>query len=134
MKNKQLPTPKRSGFSIVQILIGLVIMGIMSFMIVSNIPAIKRKSEDSSMRGKAHQLNTAISNYMSDHSVRAAIIGWRDKQPEERYALIRKYLGYAPENLSEYIVEGYTVEFPSDPRSQEGVKIYTPEKEMLQYR
>ena len=122
-----------AGFTMIEMLGVLVIISIISFFVIPNIPAVKRIGEDSQMKAKASQLNMYMSTYLSEQTVRAGLQTWKDAATDDaRYTLLRPYMERAPATLEQFGVKGYSITFPDEPRGS--VVITTPEGESLVYQ
>jgi prepilin-type N-terminal cleavage/methylation domain-containing protein len=120
------------GFTIIEVTVVIAMIAIISLLLLPNIPAIKRSGEDSQMKAKAVQMNTAMSNWMADQSVRAGLSAWAGKSNDDRYQLVKAYLQYPADTLDKFLLEGYTLTFPDDPRNP--VTVTTPEGATLAYQ
>lgn len=118
--------------TLIEILAVVVIIGIMGYMLVSNLPAVKRIGEEKEMKGKASQLNANMANFVMDQTLRQALTTWAGKSNEQRYTLLRPYLQYSAESLSALQVEGYEIILPDDPRQR--VVLKDPDGKVLEYQ
>jgi type II secretory pathway pseudopilin PulG len=132
MNSSAHPPRRRGGFTVLEVTVVVVMIAIISLLLLPNIPAIKRSGEDSQMKAKAVQMNTATSNWLQDQSVRTALAAWSGKTDEQRYELIRPYLQYPADTLDKFLLAGYTLQFPDDPRN--AVAVTTPEGTTLAYQ
>ncbi|MDD2765257.1 MAG: prepilin-type N-terminal cleavage/methylation domain-containing protein [Opitutaceae bacterium] len=123
---------RHRGFTVLEVSLVVVMLAIISLLLLANIPAIKRSGEDSNMKAKAVQINTAMSNWMQDQSVRAALTAWAGQTNDTRYNLIKPYLQYPADTIGGFMIEGYTLTFPDDPRNP--VTVTTPEGTTLVYQ
>lgn len=106
------------GFSLVELLIVLVILGVIMFLAIPNIVQVRSDSEDNLARSRAEALNVAAAAYFQAVGTQAAISAWSSAGNDARYALLSPYLAFAPESLSSYMPSGYTVTLSSDPLRQ----------------
>lgn len=116
--NRPLPitsnTP-RSAFSLVELLIVLVILGVVMFLAIPNIVQVRSDSEDNLARSRAEALNVAAAAYFQAVGNQAATTAWSAAGNDARYVLVSPYLAFAPATLSSYMPSGYSVTFASDP-------------------
>lgn len=113
-KFKRLPR----GFSLVELLIVLVILGVVMFLAIPNIVQVRSDSEDNLARSRAEALNMAAAAYFQAVGNQTAAAAWSAAGNDARYALLSSYLAFAPTNLSSYMPSGYSVTFSSDPLRQ----------------
>lgn len=103
---------RRAGFSLVELLIVIVILGIVVFLAIPNIVQVRRDSEDNLARSRAEALNVAAAAFYQARGVQSAAAAWQAAGSDEaRYALLAPYLAFAPASLASYMPAGYTAEF-----------------------
>jgi len=103
------------AFSLVELLIVLVILGVVMFLAIPNIVQVRSDSEDNLARARAEALNVAAAAYFQAFGTQTAQAEWVAKDNEGRYGLIKTYLAFAPETLSAFMPNGYSATFSSDP-------------------
>ncbi len=104
----------RSGFSLVEVLAAVGIIGIIAFLAIPNIVAIKEDSERQLAISRAEAVNLAVGSYIQANGRDAVATEWTTKSASERYALVRPYMSFAPLSLSEFQPAGYEITPPSD--------------------
>ena len=109
---------RRCGFSLIELLVVLVILGVVMFLAIPNIVQVRSDSEDNLARSRAEALNVAAAAYFQAVGSQAASSAWSGAGNSARYALVSPYLAFAPASLSSYMPSGYTVTFSSDPIRQ----------------
>lgn len=106
------------GFTLLEIVVAVFLVGILATLAVRNLSAAKSSSEEQSMRQKAVELNNYMGEYITSQSVRRAVTKWSGKSNDERYQLLRPFMQFSNETLDKYVLDGYSVTFPDDPRQQ----------------
>lgn len=112
---KQRQTTTTSAFSLVEILVVVVILGIVVFLAVPNIVQVRQDSEDNLARSRAEALNVAAAAYFQAAGSQAAATAWAAANDEQRYLLVAPYLAFAPTEWSAYMPAGYSFAFTSEP-------------------
>ena len=111
----------RRAFSLVELLIVLVILGVVIFLAIPNIVQVRSDSEDNLARSRAEALNVAAASYFQALGNQAAKSNWTNADNDARYTLLTPYVAFAPATLSEYMPSGYSVTFDADPLRQKAV-------------
>lgn len=110
--------PKHNtGFSLVEVLAAVGIIGIIAFLAIPNIVAIKEDSERQLAITRAEGVNMGVAAYIQANGRSSAAPAWGTgtaKTVEERYTLIRPYLSFAPTTLAEFQPAGYVITPPTD--------------------
>lgn len=108
----------RGGFSLIELLIVLVILGVVLFLAIPNIVQVRSDSEDNLARSRAEALNMAAAAYFQAVGSQAATSAWSGAGNDARYTLVSPYLAFAASNLSAFMPAGYSATFSSDPLRQ----------------
>jgi prepilin-type N-terminal cleavage/methylation domain-containing protein len=109
-----------SAFSLVELLVVIVVLGIVMYFAFPNIVQMRSDSEDSLARARAEMLNLSVAAYFQAVGDRTtAKANWSAAGSDEaRYSsLLRPYIAFPPESLSAFMPSSdYTVVFdPTDP-------------------
>ena len=111
----KLKSSRKAGFSLVEVLAAVAIIGILVFIAIPNVVQSRRDAEEHFAIGRAEALNSSISSFIQANGRANAGVQWSGKTNAERYALVKGYLAYAPTDLSGYQPNGYTYSLPSSP-------------------
>lgn len=117
-------TPKshcRAGFSLVEVLAAVAIIGILVFIAIPNVVQSRRDAEEHFSIGRAEALNSSISQYIQANGRANAGVAWAGKTSAQRYALVKGYLAYAPLDLATYQPNGFAYVMPASPDARVGI-------------
>lgn len=105
----------RSAFSLVEVLAAVGIIGIIAFLALPNIIAIKQDAERNLAISRAESVNMAIASYVQAKGRSAAITSWSTLANDTaRYAEVSPYLAFAPDSFTDFQPGGYTIDIPDD--------------------
>lgn len=102
------------AFSLVEVLAAVSIIGIIAFLAIPNIIAIKQDSERNLAISRAEAVNMAIVSYIQSNGKSAVAPGWAGLNAQQRYTLLIPYLSFAPANLTDFIPNGYSITLPGN--------------------
>jgi prepilin-type N-terminal cleavage/methylation domain-containing protein len=105
---------RRYGFSLVEVLAAVAIIGIITFLAIPNIIRMRQDSEVNLVKSRAEALHLAMASFVQAQGIENAKTLWANKNDQERYALVQPYLGFSDLTLSNYIPSGYSISFPSN--------------------
>lgn len=112
--NTATTSRRAAGFSLVEVLAAVSIIGIIAFLAIPNIVAIKADSERNLAISRAEALNMSIVSYIQTNGKANVASGWSGLTDQQRYALLIPYLSFAPANLTDFVPSGYTVTLPTN--------------------
>jgi prepilin-type N-terminal cleavage/methylation domain-containing protein len=118
MKRK---TFRSAGFSLVEVLAAVAIIGILVFIAIPNVVQSRRDAEENFAIGRAEALNSSISQYIQANGRANAGVAWNAADNAGRFGLVKGYLAYAPTALSDYQPNGYTYTLPTTPDGRVGI-------------
>ena len=115
------------GFSLVEVLATVAIIGIITFLAIPNIVAVKQDSETNMAISRAEALNIAMVSYVQANGHENASDYWGNEvNAQGRYSLLSSYLAFAPSSLFEYMPSGYQITLPGDLRRISKVQLTGP--------
>jgi len=107
-------TSIRPGFSLVEVLAAVAIIGIVTFLAIPNIIQVKQDSEDNLARAKANTLNLAIASYVQAAGPAAASANWSGKTDAYRYTnCLTPYIAFPEANFTAFTPGGYSFTLPT---------------------
>ncbi|MDF1659274.1 MAG: type II secretion system protein [Verrucomicrobiales bacterium] len=107
--------PKFSrAFSLVEVLAAVGIIGIIAFLAIPNIVAIKQDSERNLAISRAEAVNMAIVSYIQSNGKDNVATSWTSQNNQARYANLIPYLSFAPGTIVEFTPAGYTITLPGN--------------------
>jgi len=105
---------KNNGFSLVEVLAAVAIIGVITFLAIPNIVAVKRDSEQNLAIARAEAVNMALAAYVQAVGRTNATSGWGSKNtPQLKYETLAPFLAFAPSDEAKYMPTGYTISYPN---------------------
>lgn len=112
--NKASSTRSKRAFSLVEVLAAVGIIGIIAFLAIPNIVAIKADSERNLAVSRAEALNMAVVSYIQANGRDNVSSAWAASDNQNRYTVLIPYLSFAPATITEYTPNGYSITLPAD--------------------
>ncbi len=106
--------PRNRAFSLVEVLAAVGIIGIIAFLAIPNIVAIKQDSERNLAISRAEALNMAVVSYIQSNGKDNVSASWGAADDQTRYSNLIPYLSFAPATLTEFTPNGYTIALPTN--------------------
>ena len=125
----------RHGFSLVEVLAAVTIIGIIAFMALPNIIAMKRDAEVNLAISRAEAVNMAMASFIQANGRDRAITRWTGASASDqlKYALIDSYLAFAPSNETDYMPSGYELTWPGSIASLNKIALKDPDNIAVNY-
>ncbi|MCX6854407.1 MAG: prepilin-type N-terminal cleavage/methylation domain-containing protein [Verrucomicrobia bacterium] len=107
----------RRGFSMVEMIACVAILGIISFLAIPSLTRMRGESERNLAIARAESLNMAMSTYLQVVGRSQAAVNWGSALPSStensrRYILIQPYIAYSESSLALFFPQGYIVNLP----------------------
>lgn len=126
------PALLRRAFSLVEVLAAITIIGIITFLAIPNLVRIKEDGERSLAISRAEAMNMALAAFVQANGQAAAVTLWGGANDNSsRYTLVKPYLAFAPNSVSDYMPGGYSVTLPASINPIEKVGLAGPENQAV---
>jgi prepilin-type N-terminal cleavage/methylation domain-containing protein len=103
------------GFSLIEVLAAVAIIGIITFLAIPNIIRIRQESEQSLAESRVEALNLGMASLVQAQGPSAAADLWSNANTDQaRYELLRPYLAFAPATISSYLPAGFSASLPQN--------------------
>jgi prepilin-type N-terminal cleavage/methylation domain-containing protein len=100
------------GFSLVEMLAAVAIIGVISFLAIPNLVRMRSDSERNLAIARCEAVNMAMASFIQVRGTVQASSDWTGATTNQtKYALIDDYLAFAETNLTDYIPNGYSITF-----------------------
>lgn len=101
-----------SGFSLIEMLAAVAIIGIISFLAVPNLIKMRSDSEKNIAIARVEAINMAMATLVQVRGRTQAVSDWNSKTTNQtKYELISPYLSFSETNLTDFLPAGYTITF-----------------------
>lgn len=126
----------RHGFTLVEVLASVTIIGILIFLAIPSIISVRRDAEENVAIARAEALNIAISSYIDAYGLQKANTSWTSAtgtgataKDNYRYVnFLAPYISYAPTSLGSFIPAGYSITLPTNLANLDKVTLRKPLK------
>ncbi len=104
----------KRAFSLVEVLAAVSIIGVITFLAIPNIVAVKQDSEENLAIARAEAVNMAMASYIQALGRTNAITQWATKNTQQlRYEALASFLAFAPSAKEDYMPTNYDVDIPA---------------------
>lgn len=112
LTHRQSNMKKRAGFSMIELLAAVAIMGVIAFMAIPSVTKMRADSERNLAISRAEALNIALATYVQAAGRSTADQSWSNATTANaKYLLLRPYLAFAETSISLYMPSGYSINF-----------------------
>lgn len=120
-------SPSRRGFSLVEMMASVAIIGVIAFLAIPSVTKMREDSERNLAIARAEALNVAMSTFIQVNGRSQAQTLWASKATaDDKYTLIDDYLSYAETSLSSFMPSGYTVTFDPTITNMKKSRLFGP--------
>jgi prepilin-type N-terminal cleavage/methylation domain-containing protein len=106
------PPSARRGFSLIEMLAAVAIIGVISFLAIPNLVRMRSDSERNLAVARAESINMAMATFIQVRGRTQAATDWTGaSSAQAKYTLVAPYLSFSETNLTDYIPNGYSVTF-----------------------
>ncbi len=100
----------RRGFSLVEMLAAVAIIGVISFLALPNLVRMRSDAERNLAIARSESINMAMATYIQVWGRTQAVTNYNAASTAQaKYALLSPYLSFSETNLTDYIPNGYSV-------------------------
>ena len=119
---------KRRGFSLVEMLAAVAIMGVIAFLAIPSVTKMRGDSERNLAIARAEALNIGQANFIQVRGRTTADQLWRGTgtSDESKYQLLRPYLSFAETTLTTFMPGGYGIDFPASILAMDKARLIGP--------
>lgn len=121
------------GFSLLELLIVITVLGVILFFAFPNIIRVRSDSEKALAKARAETLNLAAAAYFQAVGPTAALSSW-DGSDEQRYLLLTPYIAFPATSLSTFLPSSdYDINFNSSQPHRVKAQLLGPSSTAIPY-
>ena len=104
---------EKRGFSLVEVLAAVAIIGVITFMALPNIITVRQDAEQNLAITRAEAINMATAAFIQSRGRANAETAWSAATTKaQKYALLAPFLAFAPANETEFMPKNYYLSYP----------------------
>ena len=124
----------RQGFSLVEMMASVAIIGIIAFLAIPSISRMREDSEKNLAIARAESLNVAQATLVQVKGRTQADLDWRNAGSNDaKYLLLLPYLSYAESTRTLFVPSGWNVTFDNDINAMRKVRLFDPSNQEIKY-
>ena len=132
--NRNISKPRDCGFSLIEVLAAVAIIGIITFLAIPNIIRVQEESEKSLAISRAEALNLAMASFVQANGRTLAVGTWAEESTnQDRYLLLAPYLAFAPATIVSYMPGGFSATLPDTLLPLQKAELTGPDGEEIAY-
>lgn len=122
------------GFSLVEMMACVSIIGIIAFMAIPSITRMRGESERNLAITRAEALNLAQATFIQVKGRTEASLLWNNSTtPAARYLLLKDFISFSEDNLTLYFPADYTITFDDTITSMKKVSLTGTDRKIIEY-
>ena len=131
---QQTVPARRRGFSLVEMMASVAIIGIISFLAIPSISKMREDSEKNLAIARAESLNVAQATMVQVKGRTQANLDWTNAlSSDAKYTLLQPYLSYSEATLAAYLPSGYTATFNPAINDMKKARLFGPDNVEIKY-
>lgn len=131
--NKSAPR-RRTGFSLVEMMASVAIIGIIAFLAIPSISRMREDSEKNLAIARAEALNVAQATLVQVKGRTQADLDWRGAASNDaKYTLLQPYLSFAETTITLYMPSGWNVTFNTAINDMRKTRLFDPDNTEIKY-
>ena len=122
-----------NGFSLIEVLAAVAIIGIITFLALPNIVTLKQDAEVDLAIARAEAVNMAIAAYVQANGQATATANWAAASADDRWTMVSPFLAFAPSTLSAFMPTNYTLTMPATVNPLTKARLQDPNSADIDY-
>lgn len=117
----------RKAFSLVELLIVLLVLGVILYFAFPNIVQVKSDSERELAKARAETLNMAAAAHVQARGTNFIATNWPSRSDDQKYMDIAGYIAFPATNLSSFLPStDYSIQFDTNEPHKKKAKLFGP--------
>jgi prepilin-type N-terminal cleavage/methylation domain-containing protein len=128
------PNTRTRGFSLVEMLASVTIIGIIAFLAIPSVTKMREDSEKNLGIARVEALNVAIATLVQVRGRTQAATDWANATTNEtKYDLLEPYLSFSETTLSAFLPSGYSASFYPSILEMKKTRLFGPDSAEIKY-